>query len=195
MIFTRNPELGKVKTRLAKSIGDEAALEVYKFLLQHTKDVTKNLKCGKQVHYSVKVRRDDLWDHTVFEKKQQTGEDLGARMANAFQDAFQQGYGKVIIIGSDLYDIQPNDFELAFNALDENEVVLGPAKDGGYYLLGMTTFIPQVFQNKKWGTDTVLKDTLEDLQNKTYRLLDIRNDVDVYEDIKDIEVFQQFIKT
>ncbi len=195
MIFTRNPELGKVKTRLAKTVGDQAALSIYTFLLQHTKTVTQQLDCDKHVYYSVKVREDDIWDASIFQKKQQLGDNLGARMAHAFQEAFREGYGKVMIIGSDLYDISPEDLELAFTSLGDNEAVIGPARDGGYYLLGMTTFIPEVFQQKNWGTDTVLRDTLNDLQHMKYQLLEERNDVDLYEDIEGIEAFQQFINT
>ena len=195
MIFTRNPELGKVKTRLAKTVGDQVALDIYKFLLQHTKTVTQDLECDKQVHYSVKVREGDIWDEPFFQKKQQQGEDLGTRMAHAFQEAFSEGYEKIVIIGSDLFDISAEDFELAFNSLDDHQVVIGPAEDGGYYLLGMTTFIPEVFQQKNWGTQTVLNDTLKDLQHYTYQLLEERNDVDLYEDIEGIEAFQQFINT
>ncbi len=104
LIFTRNPELGKVKTRLASTVGDQNALDIYKFLLQHTKKITKDLNVDKAVYYSVKIRENDIWNATVYQKHQQHGDDLGMRMQNAFQHAFNCGYEKVIIIGSDLYD-------------------------------------------------------------------------------------------
>ena len=84
IIFTRNPELGKVKTRLAKSVGDESALEIYKFLLKHTVAITKNLNVDKYVFYSENIHRDDIWDPEIFRKKLQTGTDLGEKMQNAF---------------------------------------------------------------------------------------------------------------
>ena len=186
MIFTRNPELGKVKTRLAKTIGDKSALKIYTFLLNHTKDVTQNLDCDKAVYYSVKVRENDIWDATIYQKHLQKGSDLGQKMFNAFEDSFFKGYKKVVIVGSDLLDLEEEHIKKAFIALDNNDVVIGPAQDGGYYLLGLNTLHSQIFKNKKWGTSTVLQDTLADLSNKVVKLLDKKNDIDTWEDIKDI---------
>ncbi len=194
IIFTRNPELGKVKTRLAKTVGDEAALDIYKFLLQHTVKVTESLPFDKAVYYSVKVRDNDLWDASIFQKHAQHGDDLGQRMQHAFNAAFESGYEKAVIIGSDLQELQPKHLEQAFAALDEHDVVMGPAEDGGYYLLGMKILQPNIFQNKAWGTETVRRDTLQDLQEVSVHLLEELNDVDYYEDIKDNPVFQPFIK-
>ena len=194
LLFTRNPELGKCKTRLAATIGEQSALDIYKFLLQHTVNVTRGLKVDKEVHYSVKVRENDIWDPTLYNKKKQLGEDLGARMQQAFSAGFENGYQHIIIMGSDLYDIEQKDIEAAFEALKTNDYVIGPAEDGGYYLLGMNTLTDPLFQNKEWGTATVLKDTLKDLEGKKVKILEERNDIDYFEDIKDIEVFQQFIK-
>ena len=194
IIFTRNPELGKVKTRLSATIGNEAALNIYKFLLQHTLSITKNLKVEKQVHYSVKVRDNDIWDKTIYRKKQQSGKDLGERMEYAIQKGFEDGFKNIILIGSDLYDISEIDLEAAFNALKNHNFVLGPAEDGGYYLIGMNRMNPALFKHKKWGSDSVLKETLSDLKNETYQLLALRNDIDVFEDIRGEKVFQQFLK-
>ncbi len=72
--------------------------------------------------------------------------------------------------------------------------MIGPAEDGGYYLLGMKTFKPELFRDKGWGGETVLEDTLENLKDEKAVILEERNDVDVYEDIKDIEAFQHFLK-
>jgi len=194
LIFTRNPELGKGKRRLAATIGDQAAFNIYKFLLDHTVTITKNLYAEKQVYYSEEIWEDDIWDNKKFAKKLQTGDDLGARMANAFQEGFQNEYQKIIIIGSDMLDLSQEDLEAAFKALEKNDFVIGPAEDGGYYLLGMKKFMPELFKNKSWGTETVLKDTLADLENETTTLLETKNDVDYYEDIKDIDAFAPFLK-
>ncbi len=194
IIFTRNPELGKCKTRLAKTIGDEAALEIYKFLIQHTASITENLPFDMEVHYSDKVHHNDIWDADIYTKKQQIEGDLGEKMQHAFLSAFKNGYRNVIIIGSDLYDITQEDLEEAFTALETFEYILGPSEDGGYYLLGMNLFKPELFKNKTWGTDTVLRDTLIDLKDEHLQLLEERNDIDVYEDIKDEPVFRQFLK-
>ena len=194
LIFTRNPELGKCKTRLAASVGDETALAIYTFLLEHTVAVTKDLKVSKEVYYSEAIREGDLWDPLIYQKKIQKGPDLGERMANAFKTGFKAGYKKIAIIGSDLYDLSREDVEEAFEMLQTNNFVLGPASDGGYYLLGMTHFIPDIFKNKDWGTSSVLKDTLADLKNKNVYLLKTKNDVDVLEDIADVSAFQPFLK-
>ncbi len=193
IIFTRNPELGKVKTRLAKSVGDESALKIYKFLLEHTVKITKNLNVDKFVFYSENIQRDDIWDSEIFRKKMQSGSDLGERMKNAFSELFGMGYEKVMIVGSDIFELQQNDIAAAFETLNTNKLVIGPAKDGGYYLLGMEKLHPELFLNKNWGTSTVLEDTLKDLQNEDFVLLDERRDVDFYADIKDVDAFQHLL--
>lgn len=194
IIFTRNPELGKVKTRLAKTIGDESALNIYKFLLDHTKKTIRNINSDKAVYYSVKIRDNDIWDKTIYQKYQQQGEDLGKRMYNAFKDAFSKGYKKVVIVGSDLFDLQPKHIEEAFRKLEKNDVVIGPAKDGGYYLIGMKTLHFQVFTNKDWGTATVFQNTINDLQNESVFLLEALNDIDTYGDMKDNSTLKNIIK-
>jgi len=194
LIFTRNPVLGKCKTRLAATVGDESALEIYKFLLQHTVAITKSLTAAKQVYYSEEIKEDDIWDSKFYDKKLQSGQDLGVRMANAFQEGFASGFEKIIVIGSDMFDLDQKDIEIAFSTLAENDFVIGPAQDGGYYLLGMSTFNAELFQNKEWGKPTVLEATLKNLKDEKMTLLDERNDVDLYEDIKNNEAFHPFIK-
>ena len=194
LVFTRNPELGKVKTRLAKTVGNATALKIYTFLLKRTRDIAIKVSADKAVYYSVKVRENDIWDASIFQKHQQVGEDLGIRMLHAFKNGFKAGYEKVMIIGSDLYDLTAETIENAFIALENNEVVIGPAEDGGYYLLGMNSLEEKVFKNKDWGTETVRKDTLEDLKDKKVFLLGELNDVDVFEDIEHHPAFQIFLK-
>jgi rSAM/selenodomain-associated transferase 1 len=194
LLFTRNPELGKVKTRLAKTIGNKAALEIYAFLLEHTKKVTQKASCDKAVFYSVEIQENDIWEETIYQKYLQKGEDLGERMKNAFQLGFDKGYEKVVIIGSDLYDLKTDHIKKAFQKLEDKDVVIGPAEDGGYYLLGLKEIPPNIFNNKAWGTSTVRKDTLYNLQNLSVHLLETLNDIDVFEDIKNNPVFHPFYK-
>ena len=194
IIFTRNPELGKCKTRLAATVGDKTALDIYTFLINHTAKVSAAVQADKFVYYSVKVRENDAWDASIFRKKQQHGDDLGSRMNNAFSEVFSHGYERAVIMGSDLYDINSKDIDEAFTKLQNNDVVLGPAEDGGYYLLGMKTLHPTLFTNKDWGTATVQEATLADLTSKKVILLAEKNDVDYYEDIKDVAAFQPFLK-
>ena len=194
IVFTRNPELGKVKTRLAKTVGNAIALKIYTFLLERTRDIAVQVSADKAIYYSVKVRENDIWDANNFQKHQQVGEDLGIRMLHAFKNGFKAGYEKVMIIGSDLYDLTAETIENAFMALENNEVVIGPAEDGGYYLLGMNSLEEKVFKNKNWGTETVRKNTLEELKDKKVFLLGELNDVDVFEDIEHHPAFQTFLK-
>ncbi|MEP0133765.1 MAG: TIGR04282 family arsenosugar biosynthesis glycosyltransferase [Eudoraea sp.] len=194
LIFTRNPKLGKCKTRLAATIGDQAALDIYMILIRHTAEITKDLSCSKEVYYSEEVPENDLWDKDNYAKQLQKGNDLGERMYNAFKSGFQKGYKKIILIGSDIYDLNSETIEEAFVEIENADFVIGPAADGGYYLVGMKTLNNEIFQNKNWGTETVLEDTLNNLNHKKVKLLEIKNDIDVYEDLEDIDVFQSFIK-
>lgn len=194
LIFTRNPELGKVKTRLAASIGQENALQVYIELLQHTRKVVLETDYDKRVLYSDAINTKDMWNNHLFQKKEQFGKDLGVRMYNAFREGFEDGYQKIVIIGSDLITLEANDLKKAFTALDTNDVVIGPAEDGGYYLLGLKSIPENIFKNKEWGTHTVLKDTLKNIKNLKYNLLEEKNDIDTFEDIKDIPVFKKYIQ-
>lgn len=192
-VFVRNPELGKVKTRLAVSIGNEKALAVYKFLLKHTHQISHAIPFDKAIYYSEHKRENDIWSEGNYQKHIQQGVDLGERMNNAFIDSFTDGYDKVVIIGSDIPDLTEKHILEAFQKLDENDVVLGPAKDGGYYLLGMKKVHSKIFENKNWGTDSVRAKTMKDLEKVTVHLLEELNDIDVYEDIKNHPNFKQFL--
>ncbi|MCW5518663.1 TIGR04282 family arsenosugar biosynthesis glycosyltransferase [Aureitalea sp. L0-47] len=194
LIFTRNPELGKVKTRLAATIGAEAALKIYNFLLNHTFEITRDLTINKHVYYSETIWEDDIWQPSVYEKKLQSGDDLGDRMKNAFERGFKDGYEKIVIIGSDIYDISSKDIESAFEALDTKELVIGEAQDGGYYLLGMNQLYPELFENKQWGTNTVFNDTVADFKDRSVFYLPMRNDIDLYEDLLEHEIFNPYTK-
>ena len=195
MIFTRNPELGKVKTRLSKSVGDIMALDIYQFLLDKTKEVTQNISADKVVYYSEKITENDLWSSSLYKKEVQFGDDLGAKMEYAFQTAFENNYEKVLLIGSDLYDLEPSHINEAFEKLKNKDVVIGPALDGGYYLVGLKKNYPEIFKNKRWGTSSVRKDTLKNLEKVDVHLLPILNDVDVLEDIEHHPAFTKFFKT
>lgn len=187
LIFIKNPQKGKVKTRLAEAIGDGRALNVYQELLSITKSVTDSLDCNRQVWYSQFIDQEDQWPSDGYEKRLQRGDDLGARMENAFRHGFEQGYQKVAIIGSDCADLKPAIIQEAFDSLDKYDIVLGPSKDGGYYLLGMTTFCPDLFDEKEWSTSMVLEQTLNQIKNRelSFKLLPTLNDIDTEEDLID----------
>ena len=184
IIFVKNPELGKVKTRLAATVGDEKALEVYKKLLEYTRQVTKNISQDKWVFYSDRIDYNDLWDNDHYHKDVQSGNDLGRKMLNAFKQCFDKGYETVCIIGSDMMEIDKLTIQKAFESLKVNDLVIGPAKDGGYYLLGMNKLHPTLFEGKKWSTGSVLNDTLSNVerQNLSYIKLETMNDIDTESD-------------
>ena len=184
LVFTKNPQLGKVKTRLAKSIGDEKALLIFRKLIEKTAETIGSISVHKNLYYSEFIQNGDPWDTQVSEKRIQNGDNLGERMSNAFQDGFEQGFEQIIIIGTDLWDLESSDIDQAFKALENNTAVLGPATDGGYYLLGLSQWIPKIFENKNWGTASVLKDTMDDFKEQKVALLKPKNDVDYYEDLR-----------
>lgn len=186
IIFIKNPELGKVKTRLAKTMGEKKALEIYKSLLNHTHAITKELHTDKAVFYSDFVDHSDQWEDDIYLKKTQRGSNLGDRMFNAFAWGFEQGYSSICIIGSDCYEITTACIESAFQKLLKAEVAIGPSFDGGYYLLAMKSFYPFLFKNKRWSTGTVFEDTIKDIESHKIAtsLLEVLHDVDVESDLK-----------
>ena len=194
IIFVKNLELGKVKTRLAASVGHEAALAIYYQLLRKTREVTKPIRVDKVVYYSERADPDDLWENEHYQKACQQGPDLGERMKNAFQKSFAEGYESVCIIGSDCMEISSSLIKEAFEKLQNSDAVIGPSQDGGYYLLGMNQFIPQLFENKVWSTDTVFTATLDDLNTlgMSHCELPVLSDVDTAEDLGDwfSEIYQ-----
>lgn len=184
IIFVKNPVLGKVKTRLAKDVGNNKALKIYCQLLVITKAVCQAVNCSRCVFYSDEIVDDD-WDADHFDKFVQEGSDLGERMQNAIKQVFALGAQKAVIIGSDCPQITSSIIEEAFAKLDSFDAVIGPATDGGYYLLGLKCSLPKLFTNKHWSTDTVLKDTENDLRSLglTCFLLPELTDIDTAADL------------
>ena len=193
IVFTKNPEIGKCKTRLAVSIGDENTLAVYKTLIQYTAQVLSKLKEDCVVFYSEDIQTDDLWDDANFQKQVQSQGHLGKKMQAAFEWGFHKGYKQVCIVGSDLFELEVSDIHDAFQALETHDLVFGPAEDGGYYLMGMSAFHPEAFKDKAWSTELVLKETLQDLKSNSFQLLKEKNDIDTVDDLKKYQEFHHFI--
>ena len=165
LLFIRNPEKGKVKTRLARDLGEDEALAIYLRLMEHARKVALETQADRFLFYSDYIDRADAFDNSAFKKYVQCGGDLGARMDYAFSLPFKMGtYRKVVIIGSDLPDLSPGLVEEAFAALDDHDYVLGPSADGGYYLLGMTRWQRSLFLNKAWSAESVLSDTRREIE-------------------------------
>jgi uncharacterized protein len=185
IIFVKNPMPGKVKTRLAATLGADKALQIYQKLLQHTCAVTSKVPVDKYVFYSDAVDTNDIWLNEIYQKKLQLGDDLGERMKNAFEYLFRKEYEMVVIIGSDCYELTGSIIEQAFDGLLKAQVVIGPAADGGYYLLGMQSLVPDLFAGKNWSTSSVYQETMTQLRELRYKVheLAVLNDVDVPADI------------
>lgn len=189
IVFVKNIVLGKVKTRLAKTIGNKAAFEVYKALVNVTEQATKELHIPLRIYYSDAIV-DTKWKNSY--KAVQEGQDLGERMKNAFLKGFEDGYERIVLIGSDLPDINATHIQNGLNALQQSEVVFGPAIDGGYYLIGMRNMHKMVFKNKPWSQPNLLSKTLNQLtkNNITFSTLDTLNDIDTFEDLKNSNFYK-----
>lgn len=184
IIFQKNAVLGKVKTRIAKKIGDQKALEIYEELSKYTYQVCNSIKASKYIYFSDFIPSASISDSGDYLLAIQSGFDLGSKMKNAFQYLFTNNFEKVILIGTDCGEIESKHLEEAFELLESCDVVLGPARDGGYYLVGMKSQIPGFFENIPWSTAQVLLLTLEKLDQAqiNYSLLDLLSDVDEWED-------------
>lgn len=185
IIFVKNPEKGKVKTRLAADVGDGRALNIYLQLLDITRSAACKVNCHRHLFYSDFVDDNDDWSSADFTKHVQCGDDLGDRMLHALQNVLNGDVRKAVIIGSDCPNIRSGIVESAFAALDEADVVIGPAKDGGYYLIGMKEPLSFLFQGREWSTPSVCSSTVRDLQSngRSYFLLPELSDVDTVRDL------------
>jgi len=185
IIFVKNPVLGKVKKRLAETLGEEKALVFYQFLLKHTLDVTSRVDGDKVVYYSEYVPAEDEWKKRAIQQRVQRGFDTRHKMQNAFSDAFKNNYERVVIMGSDCYNLDTGMINEAFEALKQKDVVIGPATNGGYYLLGMKKLHGEFFRNHTGNTSTILPDIIADLESNdiSYELLPALTNIPEEKDI------------
>jgi len=160
-------------------------MAIYQYLLSYTQQLTLKVNCRRFLYYSDAVDVKDHWENDNFIKKHQMGNHLGARMNNAFATHFSEGYQCLVIIGSDCIELTPSIIQMAFTQLQHHEVVIGPAEDGGYYLLGMSGYLPQLFNNKQWGGSGVYADTMAQIKAlaiSVYTLPQL-NDIDEEKDL------------
>ncbi len=192
IIFIKNPRLGKVKTRLAATLGKEKALEIYLKLLSHTRLVALATKAERNLFYSDYIDNKDEWDNELFIKHlQDQNPDLGHKMFSAFMLLKSLGKKKVMIIGSDCLELTPDISNSSFKLLDENDAIIGPATDGGYYSVGFNLekldekVLIQTFLNKKWSHNNVCLEATNgfEAQSVSFALLPTLSDVDVADDV------------
>ncbi|MFN4256342.1 MAG: TIGR04282 family arsenosugar biosynthesis glycosyltransferase [Saprospiraceae bacterium] len=162
LVFIKNPRLGYVKTRLARTVGEAEALRIYRVLLEKTRRAALGTAARRWLFYSDFIEKRDGWRARDFTKRVQAqSPDLGLRMADAFREAFAAGAKRAVIIGSDCPQLSPEILRAAFQQLENEDFVLGPATDGGYYLLGMRAFRPEVFHGVAWSTEAVFEQTMQ----------------------------------
>lgn len=182
IIFVKNPIPGTVKTRIARSVGNEKAVQVYRHLIHYTQQLTRFLTVHRVIYYGDFVNPNDGWNN--YEKRLQHGKDLGERMLAAFDEQFRAGAERVVIIGSDCLMLTERHIQQAYDALTTTDVVIGPATDGGYYLLGMNRLHPFLFENMPWSQPELRQRTEEALVQHGLRFerLEELTDIDEWDD-------------
>ena len=185
LLFAKAPRAGFMKTRLARDVGEERALAVYRTVGQGV--VAAVAEYPLTVWYDPPDAEPEMraWlgDH---ECRSQLGDDLGRRMAHAFREHFARGEGSVIVIGADTPDISATTIAEAILILDRADVAIGPALDGGYYLMGINAHHEPLFESVPWGTRDVLQVTVRRCRDLdlTVGRLDVRRDIDTVEDLR-----------
>ena len=190
IIFTRYPEPGKTKTRLIPSLGQDGAAELHRRMTEQTLAAVRQFQSDRPVSVEVwyeggSQRLVRQWIGSDIPSHPQGRGDLGERMARAFREAFHAGMDRVVLMGTDIPEITVPILRAAFENLGSADMVLGPASDGGYYLIGLRQPFPQLFVDMPWGTDEVLERTrsIADDLDLSLMLLDTLADIDRTEDL------------
>ena len=193
IVFAKTPIRGRVKTRMRPFLSEEDCLRLHSLLLRLWLGRLRGWDLGP-VHkalYLTPLGADCACSDSVLHAPQgvavetQQGNDLGDRLSHAFHQKWNEGFRKVVFIGTDSPALGIEDLHAAFAALDANEVVLGPATDGGYYLIGFSAHLPTVFSGISWGTSDVFRETVQLLETHAIRWQRLREsfDLDTYEDL------------
>lgn len=192
LLFIKAPIKGQVKSRLASALGDDAALELYKNFVLDTLDTIEKTGHPYTIFFHPPEAQDAVagWLGPVRDYLPQQGNDLGERMAGAFATIFKRGVSRAILIGSDIPDLPIDILRQAFRSLENQDAVLGPAHDGGYYLIGFRrdTFVPGVFRGIEWSSNRVFTETRQKLEQakRSVHILPEWRDVDTPEDLRDL---------
>ncbi len=162
IIFTRYPEAGQVKTRLIPALGEKGAALLHRRMVEHTMTRVSSLKGEVEVHFTGGSH--DLmegWLGNQLLYRRQEGGCLGERLHNSMAEAFAENKKKVVVIGTDCPGLTANHVEKAFRLLDRSDLVLGPAYDGGYYLIGLNKHVKELFQDITWSSSLVYRQTIK----------------------------------
>ncbi len=187
-VLLRYPEPGIVKSRLSKGIGEERAAEIYREMAEGVLRRTRPQEDGYEriIFFSPPDGREKVEEWIPGERlAPQSGEDIGRIMDNAFMEMFASGAEKAILTGTDIPELDRSIVSQGFSELERSDVVIGPAKDGGYYLIGLKSAQPALFRGISWGTGMVLQKTLSRIRksNLTFCLMRELCDLDRVEDL------------
>lgn len=195
LYFVKFPEPGRVKTRLAQSIGFEAAARLYRLLAEQNLEVLRSISdppLAVCIHFDPPEKEAKVRDWLLGDEPYlaQRGRDLGERLRDAFAHAFERGASGAIAVGSDTIGLQPGFLREAFAGLERNDVILGPSRDGGYYLIGLSRPQSLLFQDIPWSTPRVLEATLTRIRegNLSLFLLPELEDLDRAENLNALEL-------
>ncbi len=188
IIFTREPEPGYTKTRLMPYFSAEECAGLHRCMLKDIRNEMRSVDADIIVAHTGGSNGPEFLRKTFGRKAvfiEQSGADIGARMQNAIEEALKLGYGKVVLIGTDIPEIRAESVNDAFSKLDTSDIVLGPTEDGGYYLIGMSLVHPEAFDVKVYGIGSVFEETVESLRlaGLSVALADKYPDIDTPEDI------------
>jgi rSAM/selenodomain-associated transferase 1 len=189
IVFIRALLQGKVKTRLARVLGNEKAVEFYRLCTSSIVSEVSQLapEVRRYIFVSGPVDEYKTGDlaNAGFTMDVQEGESLGQRLYNAFNRVFENGAQKAIVVASDVPDLTAGIIEEAFSSLDRGDVVIGPCYDGGYYLIGMKKLHKGLFRDISWGTEQVFQQTLVAINKSglNFSQLPILIDIDTERDL------------
>ncbi len=192
IVFVKVPKIGQVKSRLTTHLDERSVLKLYKSFAADVIEAVKQQVDLLKICYHP-AKEEPLikeWLGNTFEYEPQSGRHLGERMKNAFRNTFSEGYGKAILVGTDIPELPEAVIDEAFWKMDHDMPVIGPARDGGYYLIGFRRdgFMDQIFDDIPWGTSRVFSDTLATFEqlNCNVHVLPQCLDIDTYEDLLEL---------
>lgn len=191
ILMLKYPCPGEVKTRLVPALGERRASELYREMARHSLDVARRFAAKSDVSLTARIAGapDDEavchWLGDGIRLQPQGKGDLGQRMEQGVSEAFNEGASSVVVIGADCPELAVGHLDAAYRALDSSEVVFGPAADGGYYLVGLSRFVPGLFRNIPWSTASVLEESLAVAYKAgvQWKLLETLHDVDLPDDL------------
>ncbi len=186
IIFAKSPDARHVKTRLKGFLSDEERLNLYTQLLDSTVKKMKNLKNTDIYIFYTPENAPGFFKRYNIPLYPQYGKDLGERMFNAIKLVLERGYKKAVLIGVDIPEIKEYHIDKAFNELDHSDIVFGPATDGGYYLVGMSKLVEEIFFNIPWSTENTLRESIKRAETNGHNisLIDKLSDIDTINDYK-----------